>query len=76
MNDLSDLNFNCQLLGRMDQDCRYYLGYGNRNKRVLWALDEVTQINLMKELYNSFPEDKKPQWITLDQIKEYENKMC
>lgn len=70
-----DLNFNYQLLGRMDQDCRYYLGYGNRNKRVLWALDEQIQINKMKELYNSFPEDKKPEWINMDIIKEYENKM-
>lgn len=70
-----DLEFNYQLLGRMDQDCRYYLGYGNRNKRVLWSLDEESQIKLMKKLYNSFPDNKKPKWITMKDIEEYERRM-
>lgn len=72
---MNNLTFNYQLLGRLEQDCTYYLGYGNRQKRVLWALDEQEQINKMRELYNSFPEDKKPNWITLEKIAEYENIM-
>lgn len=72
---MKDLNFNYQLLGRLEQDCIYYLGYGNRNKSQLWALDEQEQIKTMKDLYDSFPEDKKPNWITLAKIREYESKM-
>lgn len=62
--------FNYQLLGRLQQDCEYYLGAGARNKKHLWALDEVEQIQKMKELYAGLPE--KPEWLTLADIEKYE----
>lgn len=65
--------FNYQLLGRLQQDCDYYLGYGNRAKKHLWAGDEVEQIAKMKELYDGFNE--KPEWITLEDIARYEAAM-
>ena len=65
--------FEYRLLGRLQQDCEYYLGAGNRSKKHLWALDETLQIQKMKELYQSVP--VKPEWITLEAIKEYEEKM-
>lgn len=67
--------FSYQLLDRLRQDCEYYLGYGDRCKKHLWAGDEQEQINKMKELYNSFPNDKKPQWLTYEQILQYEKLM-
>ncbi len=66
-------NFDYQLLGRLKQDCEYYLGAGNRNRKHLWALDEVLQIQKMKELYESLTE--KPTWINLEEINGYEEKM-
>jgi len=51
------------------------LGHGGKNKRHLWAGNVSEQIVKMKELFNSFNDDKKPEWITLDDILEYENKM-
>jgi len=66
-------SFEYQLLGRLQQDCEYYLGAGGQNKRHLWALDEIQQIQKMKELYHDLP--VKPVWITLEEIKEYEEKM-
>lgn len=66
-------SFEYQLLGRLQQDCEYYLGAGGQNKRHLWALDEIQQIQKMKELYHDLP--VKPVWITLEAIKEYEEKM-
>lgn len=30
---------------------------------------------MMKKLYNSFPEDRKPEWLTFEQILEYEKLM-
>lgn len=64
--------FAYQLLGRLRSDCKYYLGCGNHNPRCLWAKDEVEQIEYMKELYQAFPEDKKPDWISMEEIEKYE----
>ncbi|KGA83798.1 hypothetical protein KQ41_07160 [Lysinibacillus fusiformis] len=67
--------FNYMMLSRLQSDCDYYLGHGGRNERHLWAGNVSEQIVKMKELFNSFNDDKKPEWITLDDILEYENKM-
>lgn len=32
-------------------------------------------IDTMKQLYNSFADDLKPEWINLEKIKEYEKEM-
>jgi len=67
--------FNYMMLSRLKSDCDYYLGNGNRYKGCLWAGDEREQINEMKELYNNFKEDAKPEWLTYEQILEYERLM-
>ena len=59
-----DETFRYQLLSRMVEDCNYYLGYGNRNAKDLWANDEWEQIEIMQALYESFPPEKKPEWLT------------
>ena len=64
------MTFEYQLLGRLQQDFEYYFGAGDRNKKHLWALDEVLQIKKMKELYESLPD--KPDWIALEAINKYE----
>ena len=69
------MEFNYMLLDRLRTDCDYYLGNGNRNKKYLWAGDEKRQIEKMKELYNSFSDDNKPEWITLEDIGKYEKEM-
>lgn len=63
------------LLDRLRQDCDYYLGNGNRHPKHLWAGDEKKQIEKMIELYNSFTEEEKPEWIDLDDIKDYAKEM-
>lgn len=68
-----DNRFNYQLLGRLQQDCDYYLGLGNRAKKHLWAGDEAEQIRKMRELYDGLAE--KPEWITLEAIERYEAEM-
>lgn len=67
--------FRYQLLDRLKSDCDYYLGYGNRDVRHLWALNPEDQIEAMRILYNSFPDDQKPEWLTLDDIDNYASKM-
>lgn len=71
----ADETFRYQLLSRLKMDCDYYLGYGNRNKKHLWAGNEKEQIETMKKLWNTFPEDGKPEWLTWDDIAQYENKL-
>lgn len=65
--------FNYQLLARLQQDCEYYLGHGQRAKKHLWAGDEAEQIAKMKELYDAVP--VKPEWISLTDIERYEAAM-
>ena len=71
----SEDKFRYQLLSRLQMDCNYYLGNGNRNIKHLWAENEEEQIKVMKELWNSFSDDGKPEWLTWEDILNYENEM-
>ncbi len=68
-------SFRYQLLGRMDKDCAYYLGWGGRQPSTLWAQDAASHISLMKEIWMSFPDDRKPEWLPYSKIKQYEAEM-
>lgn len=67
--------FNYMMLDRLRSDCEYYLGNGDRNEKQLYYGDEAEHIKKMKELYNSFPDGEKPEWLTYNDILEYENRM-
>ena len=68
--------FQYMMLSRLKQDCDYYLGNGSRYSGHLWAKNEVDQIQEMKDRYNTFADDKKPEWLTWDDILRYEGLMC
>lgn len=70
-----DETFRYSLLGRLQADCEYYLGFGCRSTTRLWAKTEKEQIATMKMLHNSFPPSAKPVWLTYDQILWYERQM-
>lgn len=65
-----DEEFLYMMLSRLKMDCEYYLGYGNRNKNILWADDEKKHINEMKAIHNYL--DPKPEWLSMGKIEEYE----
>ena len=69
-------SYRYMMLGRMQSDCEFYLGWGHRNSGRLWAKDVKKHIRYMKAIWESFPEDKKPVWLTWEQILDYETKMC
>lgn len=71
-----EARFRYMMLDRLRQDCEYYLNYGNRNPKSLWALNEQNQIDNMKALWNTFPEEDTPEWLTWEEILEYEKRMC
>lgn len=63
------------LLDRMVMDCLYYLGNGNRNVKYLWSKDETEHVANMKALWSSFPEDEKPEWLSMEEIEKFEKEM-
>lgn len=67
--------FQYMMLGRLQSDCDYYLGHGNRDPSKLWDKDEKDHLEHMKTVWNSFSEEEKPQWLTWEQLKEYEKEM-
>jgi len=73
MENRNELAYTYMLLDRLKSDCDYYLGNGGRSPKHLWALNEQEQIDKMKELWNSLEE--KPEWLTLEQILEYEKQL-
>ena len=68
--------FQYMMLDRLRIDCDYYLGYGHRRSTVLCYGDPKEHIEAMKELWNGFSEDEKPEWLTWEQLLDYEKKMC
>ena len=70
-----DNSFNYQLLSRLQLDCDYFLGNGNRNESRLWAGNIDAQIDKMRELLDGFEESEKPEWISKDDIDNYEKSM-
>ena len=64
-----------RLLSRMKSDCEYFLGYGGRNPRQLWGTSVEGHIKEMRRLWESLPEHGKPEWLTDQDITEYEKKM-
>lgn len=72
---MEDTKFNYRMLSRLKMDCDYFLGYGNRSARCLWANTIEEHIAYMKELYDGFKDNAKPEWCTYEQILDYEREM-
>ena len=70
-----DMQFRYQMLGRLKSDCDYFLGNGYGYEGHLWASSVEKQIAEMKRRWNEFEEDEKPEWLTMEQIEEYERNM-
>lgn len=68
--------FQYMMLGRLQNDCDYYLGYGKSLLATRSAEEKQAHIESMKDLWNSFSVEEKPVWLTWEQILEYEEKMC
>lgn len=67
--------FDYMMLGRYKSDCDYFLGNGNGYEGHLYYKDVNRHCDEMEKLYESFAEDEKPEWLTMEQIKEYREKM-
>ena len=68
-------SYKYMLLDRLRTDCGYYLDGGNRNCKYLWGGSVAAHLDAMRTLYNSFPKDDRPEWLTAKQIDEYAAQM-
>ena len=64
-------SYKYMLLDRLRADCEYYLGNGNRNAAALWGHSVQSHLESMRVLYESFPEDARPEWLTADDLEYY-----
>lgn len=71
-----DTGMRYKLLGRMQSDCQFFLGAGNRQLKCLWGITVEQHIAYMKALYISFPDEEKPEWISMEEIETYETAMA
>jgi hypothetical protein len=69
------------LLSRLQMDCKYVIDNADKAtskkglEKHLWAGNVKDQIAKMKELYNSFSKEEKPEWISMEDINSYEKKL-
>lgn len=75
--DISNMDdsFKYRLLDRMRSDCEYYINGAKSNKH-LFMQNPQAQIKAMKDIYNSFSEKDVPEWISMEDINNYERQMC
>lgn len=71
-----DKRFRYMMLDRLRQDCEYSLNRCDGSENVLWAKDAKAQIAHMKALWKTFEPDDTPEWLTWEDILEYERRMC
>jgi len=66
--------FTYMMLNRLKSDCDYFTGYGHK---VTLSEDKINSIiSEIKKLWNSLPDNDpdnaKPEWLTMEQIEQYE----
>lgn len=70
-----DDKYRYQYLSRLQKDCNYYLGAGNRHPKHLPGGDVKKHLETMKVIWKSFPENAKPEWLSWEQIEQYQKDM-
>lgn len=70
--------FEYSMLGRLKNDCDGFLSEGDcryHNPQGICGYTVENHIEKMKEFWNKIPEDLKPEWLTWEQILDYESRM-
>ena len=70
-----DTKYKYQILDRLRSDCEYYLDAGNRQEKYLWGRNVSDHLDAMRRIYESLPESTRPEWLTLEQINDYAERM-
>ncbi len=67
------MKFHYMMLSRLVSDCEYYSR--NPHPKHLWAGSVSGQISEMKRLWNELPKRKKPEWLSMEGILDWETKL-
>lgn len=67
--------FDYMMLSRYKSDCDYFLGYGNGYEGHLYYKEVNKHCDEMKKLHDSFSDNEKPEWLTVEQIEQYRTDM-
>ena len=67
--------YDYMMLDRLRTDCEYFLGNGNGYLGHLYYKDIDKHIEEMKKIYESFSNEEKPEWMSLEDIDNYKQKM-
>ena len=64
--DKSPIEWHTKLLDRLYKDCINYIIHKNQDttKIKLWAGTPEEEIKAMRTIFNYYPDDRKPNWIT------------
>ena len=73
INSLDYPRYGYMTLSRCKMDCSFYLGHGHRQDKYLYMGNPKDHIAFMKALWDKLEE--KPEWLTLQQIEEFERQM-
>lgn len=65
--------FQYMMLGRLQTDCDYFLGNGQRSVNNLWGETIEEHIAEMKKIWTEL--EVKPEWLTMEDIENYERQM-
>lgn len=68
-------SFLYRLLSRMQYDCNYYLGNGERCEKYLWGETVELHLAYMELLWDNFSSTEKPEWLTKEELEDYKRKM-
>ena len=68
--------FEYMMLSRLKSDCDTHLDTENKYAYRLAESARAGIIKNMKDLWNGFKDNEKPEWLTWEQILEYEKKIC
>lgn len=68
-----DNTFNYMLLGRLQMDIEYFLGYGGRSEKHLYYGTAKEHIKETIKLWKSLP--IKPEWLRASKLIEYKKQM-
>lgn len=65
-----------QMLDRLRSDCEYVINNNiHMPHNFFWAGNAKDQIKEMRKRWDAFADDEKPEWLTIEQINEYERKL-
>jgi len=71
-----EMTYAYNMLSRLKSDCDYVINNNiHMPHNFFWAGNAEDQIKEMRKRWNAFADDEKPEWLTMEQIDEYERKL-